>query len=123
MTGRSPGLLGSITATYAPHATVVRLTGEIDANLRPQASTAMSGSLHHSRPLVLDASQVTFIDPSGVAFLIQCRNVAHAHGLTVSLQGCPPCVEEMLELADATAIFDDTPAGAGGPERPAAAER
>lgn len=123
MTGRSPGLLGAITATYAPDATLVRLTGEIDANLRPQASTAMSGSLHHSRPLVLDTSQVTFIDPSGVAFLIQCRNVAHAHGLTVSLQGCPPCVEEMLELADATAIFDEPPPRSSGPAPPAAAGR
>lgn len=98
---------GSITATFAQDATLVRLRGEIDAALRPQASAVMSGSLHRRRPIVLDTSEVTFIDPAGMAFLIQCSRFGHAEGLPVRLEACAPCVQELLHLVDADRLFDE----------------
>lgn len=102
---------GSITATFAQDATVVRLRGEIDSALRLQASAVMSGSLQRRRPIVLDTSEVTFMDPAGMSFLIQCSRFGHAEGLPVRLDTCAPCVQELLRLVDAGLLFDEPSTG------------
>lgn len=97
---------GSITTTSYPDATLVRLRGEIDAALRQQASSALARTLQQHRPVVVDTSEVTFIDPAGLSFLIQCGRIGHAHGLSVTLDECAPCVQELLDLVGATGLFD-----------------
>lgn len=98
---------GSITTTQTPDRTVVRLSGEIDATLRTQASTAMSLVVCRHVPVELDTSAVTFIDSIGLSFLIQCCTVAHADGLGVSLPEPAAPVAELITVVGIDSLFDE----------------
>ncbi|WP_199422934.1 STAS domain-containing protein [Actinotalea solisilvae] len=96
---------GSITTTQTPERTIVRLSGEIDATLRTQASTAMSLVACRHVPVELDTSDVTFIDSTGLSFLIQCCTVAHAEGLGVSLPEPAPPVAALISVVGIDSLF------------------
>ncbi|NKY38065.1 STAS domain-containing protein [Cellulomonas septica] len=112
MSALRSGAHGSISATCLADVTVVRLSGEIDQGLRPQASSALAASLRRHVPVVLDAEDVTFIDASGLSFVIQCSRIGHEQGLSVRMATCSPCVHDMLEMVGADSLFDGEPDGA-----------
>lgn len=66
--------------------TVVNLVGEIDADLRMQASDGMGLTLMYGLPVVVDASRATFVDSSGVAFVLQLYMAAREAGIPVTLR-------------------------------------
>lgn len=66
--------------------TVVHLVGEIDSELRDQASDTMGLALMHGLPVVVDATQATFADSSGIAFVLQLHLAAKEAGIPVSLR-------------------------------------
>lgn len=103
------GTSGSIITMPRPDATVVRLAGEIDGARRNEASQALSTSLRRQLPVVLDTSDVTFIDSTGLAFLIQCGSVGRSQGIPVSLPRPPAEVSDLLALLGADSLFDDAP--------------
>lgn len=80
-----PAPIGGIDVTAAHGRTVVRLWGEVDGALRAEASTSMAQALASSAPIVVDATDVTFIDSSGLAFVLQLNLAAGetAQGLTL----------------------------------------
>ena len=98
--------MGSITTTEAPGATIVRLEGDVDAGLRSDASHAMSVSLRRQLPVVLDTSALTFIDSTGLAFLIQCSAAGRANGLPVVLPEPPDHLSDLLRFVGAEQLFD-----------------
>lgn len=77
---------------------LVRLWGEVDASLRDQASMAMVSLLSRSGPYVIDVADVTFIDSSGIAFVLQVHRMATDTGSTAVLRDPPALVIEMLDL-------------------------
>jgi anti-anti-sigma factor len=102
---------GSIVTMPRPDATVVRLAGEIDGTRRDEASQALSTSLRRQLPVVLDTEEVTFIDSTGLAFLIQCGSVGRSQGIPVSMPRPPAEVSDLLTLLGAQNLFDDAPEG------------
>lgn len=98
--------VGGITVAETGAATVARLWGEIDEALREQASSALSRALTRDLPVVLDAGEVTFIDSTGIAFLIQFLRVGREEGLAVTLRNAPPVVTDVLELLGLDELFD-----------------
>ena len=96
---------GSITVTEERGRTVAHLRGEIDEALRAQAGAAMARLLARELPVVLDTSGVTFIDSTGIAFLIQCARYGREQGLPVTLADPPPAVTGVLLLIGAEQIF------------------
>ena len=96
---------GAIATTQTPEATIVRLSGEIDESLRTQASAAMSLILRRHMPVELDTRAVTFIDSAGLSFLVQCRALAQADGLDVSLHRPAPPVEDLMEVTGVADLF------------------
>ena len=108
MTGQAE-ISGSIITTPTPDATVVRLAGEIDGARRNEASQALSTSLRRQLPVVLDTSKVTFIDSTGLAFLIQCGSVGRSQGIPVSLPRPPAQVSDLLAVLGEDSLFDDAP--------------
>ncbi len=66
--------------------TMVRLVGEIDANLRTQASDGMGLALLHGLPIVVDAERATFADSSGIAFVLQLYMAAREAGIPLTLR-------------------------------------
>lgn len=77
--------------------TVVSLVGEIDADLRTQASDCMGIALMHGLPVVVDAEQATFVDSSGVAFVLQLYMAAREAGIPVTLRDPHRVLRDVLE--------------------------
>ncbi|MCL3860689.1 STAS domain-containing protein [Actinotalea sp. K2] len=97
--------VGGISLTERHDSTVVHLWGEIDDALRHQAGTALAEALDRDRPVVLDAGRVTFIDSTGIAFLIQFCTIGREEGLAVTLREPPPIVTDVLEMLGLAGMF------------------
>ncbi|WP_182111419.1 MULTISPECIES: STAS domain-containing protein [unclassified Actinotalea] len=106
MAGTDQHAVGGITVAERDDSTVAHLWGEIDEALREQASIALSRALTRDLPVVLDAAQVTFIDSTGIAFLIQFMRVGREEGLPVTLRNPPSLVTDVLELLGLQGLFD-----------------
>ena len=89
---------GSIRIEADADATVVYLQGEIDAALRGQASESMAQALAADRPVLIDASAATFIDSSGIAFVMQLHHAAGETGIDVSLRDPRRVLRDVLEV-------------------------
>lgn len=81
---------------------MVRLWGDIDASLRDQASAAMVDLARRGGPYVVDVADVTFIDSSGIAFILQLHRLATEEGSTAILRDPPGLVTDLLELIGLT---------------------
>lgn len=99
--------LDSITARTDRRASVIHLRGEIDLELREQASRALREVLLASLPVVIDLSEVRFIDSSGIAFLVQCRRACQEAGLSCTLRAVPDATAEVLTLLGLDDLLDD----------------
>lgn len=96
---------GAITTTQTPDRTIVRLSGEIDAAQRNGASAAMALVLRRHMPVELDTSDVTFIDSTGLSFLVQCCTLAQEDALDVSLPHPAPPVADLMSLVRLDELF------------------
>jgi len=98
---------GTITVHDEHGCTRVRLTGEIDAALREDASRAMRRVVSGDEPVVVDLAEVTFIDSSGVAFLVQCSMACEQLRLPCELRNVPEQASQVLTvlgLSDRTVV-------------------
>ncbi|MCL1869828.1 MAG: STAS domain-containing protein [Promicromonosporaceae bacterium] len=96
---------GGIDLVRGDEASVVRMWGEIDAALRAEAGAALAGALEQDHPVIVDATQVDFIDSAGVAFLVQLCRLGSDEGLKVSLRNPPPVVAEVLHLVGVEGVI------------------
>ncbi len=108
-----PSALGGIEITEADARACVRLWGDVDASLRDQASAAMVELAQRGGPYVVDIADVTFIDSSGIAFILQLHRLATEEGSTAILRDPPGLVTDMLELIGLTGAIP-LEFGAGG---------
>lgn len=87
---------------------VVCLVGEIDASLRESASASMGIALMSGLPLLVDSSRATFIDSSGVAFVLQLHLAATEAGVPLTLHDPHGVLRELLDMVGlGEAIPDD----------------
>ncbi|PZR52902.1 anti-sigma factor antagonist [Xylanimonas oleitrophica] len=99
-TDQRNGTGSGITCHSTPDGTVVTLWGEVDAALRESASETMASLAAHNagNPVVVDAKDVTFIDSSGVAFILQVYVLGQETGAPVTLRDPSEAVTEVLEM-------------------------
>lgn len=93
----------SITCSAEDGSTVVTLAGEIDAALRDQAGEAMVTVVVQNTPVVIDVGAVSFIDSSGLAFLVQLHRLCAESELDLEL--LDPS-DNLLELIDVLGMGD-----------------
>lgn len=108
-----PARLGGIDVTTAHGRTVVRLWGEVDGALREDASASMAQALATTAPIVVDATGLTFIDSSGLAFLLQLHLAAEECGQALTLRDPAREVVARLDLIGMADEFVLEEAGAG----------
>jgi anti-anti-sigma factor len=79
---------------------VLTLWGDIDALLRENASEAMAtlAARPDPEPVIVDARDVTFIDSSGVAFILQVFVLGEETGSPVLLREPSAVVMEVLDM-------------------------
>lgn len=97
-TGPGDGEVGGIDVREDGERTLVRMWGEVDAALRDQASLAMVECLRRARPVTVDAGGLTFIDSSGLAFVLQLHKVGRDDGMPLVLRDAPGLLLELLEM-------------------------
>lgn len=87
---------------------VIRVGGEMDLDRAPMLRDALHTVI--TRPgcpaeIVVDLSELTFCDSSGLNALIQSRRTAQDHGRRISLRAPSPQILHLLELTGTENLF------------------
>lgn len=77
---------------------MVTLWGEIDGSLRNDASAVLAAALERDQSVIIDLGDVTFMDSTGIAFLVQFCTIGAEEGLDVKVQRPPSLVRDVLEM-------------------------
>ena len=82
------------------------LTGEIDASNASTISTQVEQALAGGAPaIVVDLSDVTFFDSTGLGALIAARTSCGDGGTALSLRAPSPQVRRILDLTATASLF------------------
>jgi anti-sigma B factor antagonist len=85
--------------------TVIALKGEIDMEEAPKVRRALLDSMKQKRDILVDLSQVTYIDSSGIASLIEGLQVARKQKNDLVLVSVSQRARRVLELARLDKVF------------------
>jgi anti-sigma B factor antagonist len=85
---------------------VLPLEGEIDLHVSPHVSASLA-SIIKRKPatVVVDLSQVTYIDSSGLAVLIEAMQNVGGYGGKFALAGLQQSVQPIFEIARLDQVF------------------
>lgn len=86
-------------------ALVVFLSGEIDLERSPEARKSLLAAVAKKRPVVVDMSEVSYIDSSGIASLVEALQQAGASQQEFSLAKVGERVGKILRLARLDTVF------------------
>ncbi len=92
----------------ATDAIIVGLSGEVDMSTSPDARKAFLDLTveKKTRRIIVDLSQVTYIDSSGLATLIECLQKTRSYGGQLRLFGLNDNIKDVFSLARLDTIFD-----------------
>ena len=76
--------------------------GELDVHTSPRLTHAFARLTSHHKALVLEVSEITFIDSTGLKVLTEARRQEPERFV---LSGTSPAVERVLELTDMASLF------------------
>jgi anti-sigma B factor antagonist len=85
--------------------TIVHLSGEVDLSHSPAAREAILDALLQRHNLLVDLSEVSYIDSSGVASLVEGFQVARQKRLDFALIGVSDAAMSVLRLARLDQVF------------------
>ena len=89
---------GGIDLAMVGDTSRVVLSGDVDAALRDQASAVMADVVLRDGPVVVDTSNVHFLDSTGLAFVLQLVRVGEEDGRDVVLQDPPMHVTDLIDV-------------------------
>lgn len=95
---------------------VISLSGEVDLSWSQQVRRAILDALRHNDTVGVDLSQVSYIDSSGIAALVEGFQQSRLSGSRFALVAISDAVRAVLELARLDRVFPivaDVPALAG----------
>ena len=84
---------------------IVKLTGDIDMHVSPQARRTLLQCLDGDHDLVVDLAGVSYIDSSGVATLVECYQTARSQQVRFALLGVSQSALNVLKLARLDQVF------------------
>lgn len=85
---------------------VVSLTGEVDLSCSPDARQTILEKLEEKQNVLVDLSDVSYIDSSGVASLVEGFQTAKKYGLQFGLIGVSDSALSVLRLARLDKVFE-----------------
>lgn len=89
---------------------VLPLKGEIDLHVSPRIASSIQTMLAEKpKQVVVDLSEVTYIDSSGLAVLIEGMQNAAAYGGKFALAGLQETVRPIFEIARLDQVFQIFP--------------
>lgn len=84
---------------------IVHLVGDVDLSCSPEARKVILDSLAAAQPTLVEMSQVSYIDSSGVASLVEGYQTAKKKHLEFGLVGVSEPAMSVLELARLDKVF------------------
>ncbi|MFT5131999.1 MAG: anti-sigma B factor antagonist [Gammaproteobacteria bacterium] len=84
---------------------IIELNGEVDLSCSPDARKQILECLGANKDLLVDLSQVTYIDSSGVASLVEGYQTAKKKSLKFGLIGVSDAAMNVLQLARLDKVF------------------
>jgi anti-sigma B factor antagonist len=94
--------------TYAwEDATVVRCTGRLTAETSPQLKIEVKGLLPQKRRVILDLTELGYMDSSGLGVLVGLYISAKGAKCELQLLNLSPRIRELLSLSNVLAVFED----------------
>lgn len=84
---------------------VVSFSGEIDLESSPQAREILLSCFKGTDKVLVDLSEVTYIDSSGVASLVEALQASKKAGSTFALAATSEPTRRVLELARLDKVF------------------
>jgi anti-anti-sigma factor len=95
-----------VAVTWEEDVAFLALSGEIDVAAAPSLDESLDGLIPDLRTgLVVDLSCVTFLDSTGLAFLITADNRVRAEGGYLIVYSPPAQVRRLLELSGLTSVL------------------
>jgi anti-sigma B factor antagonist len=89
---------------------VVHLKGEIDLHVSPTVTTALNEVIDKKpERLVVDLSEVSYIDSAGLAALIQAMQKMEGYGGKFMLSGLQETVRSIFEISRLDQVFQIFP--------------
>ena len=89
----------------ARHQDVVRLAGSVDLEHSPDIRQRLLDAVAERVNIFVDLSEVTYIDSSGIACLVEALQAARNHGATLGLVAVSRQAMRVLELARLDMVF------------------
>ena len=95
-----------VRARREPDATIVTLSGEVDLRTSPQLRNTFH-ELLESRPsrIIIDLSDVSYVDSSGVGTIVELKRRAMRNGGDVILVGLQTRVRSVFEITRLDKFF------------------
>lgn len=85
---------------------VLIVDGQVDMHTSPELRRHLRTALEsRNTPVVADLTNVTFIDSSGLATLIEALQGVGRYGGKLRLAGLQPAVKNLFRLSNLTSIF------------------
>jgi anti-sigma B factor antagonist len=85
--------------------TIILLSGDVDLQYSPEAREQILKYLNTSHHVMVDLSEVNYIDSSGVASLVEGYQVAKSKNLQFGLLGVSETAMQVLQLARLDQVF------------------
>ena len=95
---------------YRDRPNVLPLKGEIDLHVSPVVTASLTAMIEKKpEHMVIDLSDVTYIDSAGLAALIQAMQKVEAYGGKFSLAGLQETVRSIFEISRLDQVFQIFP--------------
>ncbi len=83
----------------------IRVRGEVDIATSPLLRRQLERLVDGDEPIVVDVSEMTFIDSSGLGVLVEMLHRRH-DGAGITLRGIQEPVRRVFEITGLTELFD-----------------
>jgi anti-sigma B factor antagonist len=92
---------------------LLKLKGDVDMNTSSDVRNALAAVFKQTSPamkaILIDLSQVRYMDSSGIATLVECMQNCMKAGARLRLCDLSPSVRDVFELARLASIFEIFP--------------
>ncbi|MCF6193925.1 MAG: STAS domain-containing protein [Kangiellaceae bacterium] len=87
------------------HYKLLHLTGEVDLHNSPEVRRCLLDILNKGKSVIVDFSELKYIDSSGIATLVEGLNVANKKSLSLTIVGATGAPLQVLELTRLNQVF------------------
>ncbi len=84
---------------------IIQLVGDVDLEHCAAVRGLLLDGVSHGKDLLVDMSQVTYLDSSGIASLLEALQLANKNGTAVKLFAASAQVMRVFELARLDRVF------------------